>query len=130
MEIKLDLINRIAEGPQWIYWWTRVIDASNWLLLPFAFFDLRARWAFFAWLINIVMILALYNLFGYTRILGLSHILAWTPLLIYLLAQRRPFVQENWAGRYLYWYISVVIVSLAFDYYDVARYLFGFTEYS
>lgn len=130
MDIKLDLINRIAEGPQWVYWWTRVIDSSNWLLLPFAFFDRRARWAFVAWLINIVIILALYNLFGYTRILGLSHIIAWTPLLIYLLRQRQPFMQENWAGRYLYWYMSVVIVSLAFDYYDVARYLFGFTEYS
>lgn len=130
MDIKLDLINRIAEGPAWIYWWTRVIDASNWLLIPFALVDQRARWALVAWLLNIVIILTLYNLFGYTRILGLSHIIAWTTLLIYLLRLRRPFAQENWAGRYLYWWMSVVIVSLAFDYYDVARYLFGATQFN
>lgn len=130
MDFKIDLINRIAEGPQWVYWWTRVIDSSNWLLLPFAFFDVRARWALLAWLLNIVMILSLYNAFGYTRILGLSHIIAWTPLLIYLFRQRKPFAQENWAGRYLYWWISVAIVSLVFDYWDVARYLFGATEYA
>ena len=129
MDIKLDLVNRISEGPPWIYWWTRVIDVSNWLLIPFAFFDARARWAFLAWLVNIVIILTLYNLFGYTRILGLSHIIAWTPLLFYLFQQRKPFLEENWAGRYLYWFISVVIVSLAFDYFDVGRYLIGLTDF-
>jgi hypothetical protein len=123
MDIKLDLINRISEGPAWVYWWTRVIDSSNWLLIPFAFFDARARWAFVAWLCNIVMILTLYNLFGYSRILGLSHIIAWTPLLIYLLRHRKPFVEENWAGRYLYWFMAVVVISLAFDYVDLGRYL-------
>ncbi len=123
MDINLDLIDRIAQGPQWIYWWTRVIDASNWLLVPFAFYDRRARWALLAWVINIVMIITLYNVFGYVRILGLSHIIAWTPLLIYLLSRRRPFSQENWTGRYLYWFMAVITVSLVFDYIDVARYL-------
>jgi hypothetical protein len=123
MDIKFDLINRISEGPPWVYWWTRVIDISNWLLILFAFFDPRARWALLAWLCNIVMILTLYNLFGYSRILGLSHIIAWTPLMFYLLRQRKPFSEENWAGRYLYWFMSVVVVSLAFDYFDLGRYL-------
>lgn len=127
MDIKLDLINRISEGPQWIYWWTRVIDSSNWLLIPFAFFDARARWSLLAWLCNIVMIITLYNVFGYTRILGLSHIIAWTPLLIYLIKNRKPFDQENWAGRYLYWFMAVITVSLLFDYYDLARYVLGIT---
>ncbi|MFT5573633.1 MAG: hypothetical protein ACI9FR_002568 [Cryomorphaceae bacterium] len=127
MDIKLDLINRISEGPAWVYWWTRVIDSSNWLLIPFAFFDVRARWALLAWSCNIVMILALYNLFGYSRILGLSHIIAWTPLMFYLLRERKPFAQENWAGRYLYWFMSVVVVSLAFDYFDLGRYLIALT---
>ena len=123
--MEIDLINRIAEGPQWVYWWTRVIDASNWLLLLFVWQDKRARWAFLAWLLNAVMILSLYELYGYVRILGLSHIIAWTPLLIYLLKQRKAFTQENWAGRYLYWFMLVISVSLVFDYYDVYRYFMG-----
>jgi len=128
--MELDLIGRIAEGPQWVYWWTRVIDVSNWLLIPFAFFDRRARWAFSVWVLNVVMILTLYNLYGYTRILGLSHIVAWTPLLIYLLNQRQSFQAENWAGRYLYWFMGVIAVSLVFDYIDVVRYFMGATEYA
>ena len=123
--MEFDLIERISQGPPWVYWWTRVIDASNWLLIPFAFYDQRARWALVAWFFNIVVILALYNLFGYTRILGLSHILAWTPLLYYLFNQRKPFSEESWSGRYLYWFMLVISVSLLFDYFDVARYLMG-----
>lgn len=127
MDIQFDLVERIAEGPQWIYWWTRVIDTSNWLLLLFVYFDRRARWAFLAWVVNIVIILTLYNVYGYTRILGLSHIIAWTPLLPYLLSQRRPFAEENWAGRYLYWFMGVITISLIFDYIDVVRYFMGDT---
>ncbi len=130
MEFKFDLIDQIAQGPQWVYWWTRVIDYSNWLLIPFAVFDSRARWALLAWFLNIIMRLGLYNLFGYNRILGLSHILAWTPLLIYLLKQRQSFTTENWPGRYLYWFMGVIAVSLVFDYIDVGRYLLGAPNFS
>ena len=130
MEFNLDLIDRIAEGPQWVYWWTRAIDASNWLLIPFAFYDRRARWAFVAWLANIIMILGLYNIFGYTRIIGLSHIIAWTPLLIYLLPLRKSFAEENWAGRYLYWFMLMIMISLAFDYIDVIKYFLGSPEFT
>lgn len=129
MDIQFDLIDRIAEGPAWVYWWTRVIDTSNWLLLAFAYFDTRARWAFLAWLFNIIVIITLYNVFGYTRILGLSHILAWTPLLIYLLRQRKPFFQETLAGKYLYWFMAVIGTSLAFDYLDLVRFFSGATDY-
>lgn len=128
--IQFDLIDRIAEGPHWVYWWTRVIDASNWLLLAFVYFDRRIRWAFAAWILNIVLILTLYNVFGYVRILGLSHIIAWTPLLIYLLRQRQPFAVENRAGRYLYWFMLVISVSLVFDYIDVIRYFMGAVNYT
>lgn len=129
MDLQIDgtLIQRIAEGPAWIYWWTRVIDTSNWLLIPLAFFDKRAHWALTAWLANVIIILTLYGTFGYVRLLGLSHILVWTPLLIYLLYLRKPFAQENLAGRYLYWFVLVVMTSLIFDYVDLVRYLMGDT---
>ncbi|MEM7359913.1 MAG: hypothetical protein AAF431_12505 [Pseudomonadota bacterium] len=127
--MEFNLIERIAEGPQWVYWWTRVIDTSNWLLVPFAFYDRRALWALFAWVVNIIIILSLYNIFGYVRILGLSHIIAWTPLLIYLWKARKPFALENWTGRYLYWFMVVIAISLAFDYVDLVRYLSGDINY-
>ena len=125
MDIDLTLIDRIKQGPEWIYWWTRVIDWSNWALLSFVYFDKRARWAFLAWLVNIVIIIALYNVYGYIKILGLSHMLVWSGLLVYLLRNRQPFVQENWSGKYLYWFMAVISVSLVFDYVDVFGYLVG-----
>ncbi len=129
MEFQMDLglIDRIAEGPAWIYWWTRVIDTSNWLLVPFAFFDRRAHWALTAWLANIIIILTLFGTFGYVRLLGLSHILVWTPLLVYLLKKRQPFKDENPAGKYLYLFMAVIIISLVFDYVDLVRYFMGDT---
>lgn len=129
MDLQMDmgLIDRIAEGPAWIYWWTRVIDASNWALVPFAFLDRRAHWALTAWLANIIIILTLFGTFGYVRLLGLSHILVWTPLLYFLMRERRPFRDETWAGRYLYWFMAVISISLVFDYIDLARYLIGDT---
>lgn len=130
MEIDFGLVERIAEGPQWVYWWTRVIDTSNWALLLFVYFDRRARWAFLAWIFNIVVILTIYNMFGYVRLLGLAHILAWTPLLPYLLYHRQPFAEENWAGRYLYWFMAVIMISLVFDYIDVVRYFLGQRQFS
>lgn len=127
--MEFDLIDRIAEGPQWVYWWTRIIDTSNWLLVLVAFFDRRARWALLAWVVNMILMVSLYNMFGYVRILGLSHIIVWTPLLIYLLKNRSQFQAESWPGRYLYWFMAVISVSLVFDYIDLARYFTGAINY-
>jgi len=130
MELQMDmgLIERIAEGPAWIFWWTRVIDTTNWVLVPLAFMDRRAHWALTAWFANIIIILTLFGTFGYVRLLGLSHILVWTPLVIYLWRQRKPFKEENLAGKYLYWFMLVASVSLVFDYIDLVRYVFGDIE--
>jgi len=130
LEMDMGLINRIAEGPAWIFWWTRVIDTTNWLLVPFAFVDRRAHWGVTAWLANIIMILTLYGTFGYVRLLGLSHILVWTPYLIYLWRMRAPFKEENLAGKYLHWFMIMASVSLVFDYIDLVRYIMGDTAAS
>ena len=69
-------------------------------------------------------------MFGYVRLLGLAHIVAWTPLLPFLLYHRQPFAEENWTGRYLYWFMAVITISLIFDYIDVVRYFLGQTHFS
>lgn len=124
-QMDLGLIRRIAEGPAWVYWWTRVIDVSNWMLIAFAFRDVRAHWALTAWFANVCIILTLFGTFGYGRWLGLSHILVWTPLWIYLVRTLQPFSSERVSGRYLYWFLAVISISLAFDYVDLCRWLLG-----
>ncbi len=129
MELDFGLVDRIAQGPQWVYWWTRVIDVTNWLLIPFAFIDKRARWALLAWVCNIVIIITLFNVYGYSRILGLSHIIVWLPLLIYLAKNRRPLNRENVAGIYLHWFVLIITISMLFDALDVVRFAYGDTQF-
>lgn len=62
---------------------------------------------------------------GYVRLLGLPHILIWTPLLAYLWGQvGRPDMPR--APRLILMVVmAVILVSLAFDYADTARYILG-----
>ncbi len=62
---------------------------------------------------------------GYTRMLGLPHILIWTPLLGYLYSRRKhlaSLLQVRWMTMAL---VSTIVVSLAFDSANVIRYILG-----
>ena len=51
---------------------------------------------------------------------------AWTPLVVYLLARRSSWrVADTWAGKWIVAAVAVLLVSLAFDYVDVIRWLLG-----
>jgi hypothetical protein len=62
---------------------------------------------------------------GFVRLLGLSHVIFWTPLAVYLWlrlnneAIKTPFRQVIWV------LLATISASLVFDYVDVARYLLG-----
>lgn len=60
---------------------------------------------------------------GFVRLLGLGHLIAWTPQIIWY-AQ----VIGSTAGVFQYWLISVLVVngiSLMIDFVDVVRYSLG-----
>ena len=60
---------------------------------------------------------------GFVRLLGLGHLIAWTPQVVWY-AQ----VVGETAGWFKYWLISVIAVnglSLAIDFVDVIRYSLG-----
>ena len=70
--------------------------------------------------------LLLYHYFGYSRILGLSHIVFWTPAVVYLLKIRPTWrVRETWLGKWIVVTLAVMLISLAFDYVDLVRWLMG-----
>jgi hypothetical protein len=80
------------------------------------------------WLGNIATMMIMYWLIGYVRLLGLSHVLWWTPLFAWLLPLLRT---ERPAGRFRIWVYLLVasdLASLAIDYVDVFRYLAGDRE--
>lgn len=67
----------------------------------------------------------LYGQFGYVRLLGLSHVLFWTPLALYLAYALRGEAIMGWRRRLTQVFVISLIVSLMFDYVDVARWVMG-----
>ncbi|MEO0748173.1 MAG: hypothetical protein AAFZ10_07335 [Pseudomonadota bacterium] len=78
-----------------------------------------------AFLANYLLMKWLYGQFGYVRLLGLSHILVWTPLVLYLILALRSERITRWVSRLTQVFVLSLGVSLVFDAMDVARWIMG-----
>ena len=67
----------------------------------------------------------LYAKVGYVRLLGIVHVVIWTPLVIYLWRRLSDPRIASPFRQLICLFLATLIVSLAFDYADVARYLLG-----
>jgi hypothetical protein len=67
----------------WIFWLIVINTAC--IFFPR---QVEARWVLAAWMASIVLMTALFELNGYNRLLGLAHVISWTPLLVYLHRRR------------------------------------------
>ena len=109
----------------WFYWLGFAIVATPIIL---AFSKATRRDALIVLLINISVIVSmgwLYRQIGYVRVLGIVHVILWTPLFIYLFGRARNGGM-TFAFRLVIWiFVATLAVSLAFDYVDVMRYLLG-----
>ncbi len=126
LEIMQGFQAEINAGPKWIAIWLYVLGAVLMLSIPFAFVRKEARWVLVSMLFVGPAMMYLYSQIGYVRLLGIVHIIFWTPLLVYLWLRRSEWrVGETWAGKWLIAVCTVLIISLAFDYADVGRWLLG-----
>lgn len=117
----------IAKQPQWVQIWLNVMM----VVLPgmaavFSFVRVEARWVLAGFIAGAAAMLGLYSQMGYVRLLGLGHVIFWTPVLVYLL-RRRPHwrVKETLSGKWIVLAVTVLTISLAFDYTDVIRWMLG-----
>jgi len=121
----MSLTEHIAQEPWilrgWVYWLMAINTAS----VLFVIWRVEARFILLAWVINLFFMPFLFDQFGYTRILGLSHIVVWTPLLIYLWPRLRHHPAASFYGGYLWLLFVSDLISLGFDYVDLLRYLAG-----
>jgi hypothetical protein len=70
--------------------------------------------------------MALYSQIGYSRLLGLAHVIFWTPVLVYLVRRHAQWrVGQTLSGKWIVLSVMVLTVSLAFDYTDVIRWILG-----
>lgn len=116
------MLDQVLQQPWWLQAWIFWLVVVNTAAVVF-WRRIEARWVLLAWTLNLPLITLLYERFGYTRILGLSHILCWTPLLVYLW-RRRPWPGGAY-GKWLATLFVTNLASLAIDYLDVVRYLLG-----
>jgi len=121
----------LAQQPLWVQIWVNVMTVvllGAFVTLLFSRQTRRdALVLALGYAANVAAMLWLHSEFGFVRLLGLPHVLFWTPLVIYFLWRLRdrritaPFRQVIWL------LVAVMVVSLGFDYADVARYLLGET---
>lgn len=125
----MTLEEAIALQPQWLTYWL------NWMLfgafvLPIAL--LIWRQSRIAGIASIVSGIAgafstawLYDKLGYVKLLGLPHIILWTPLVIYLILLLRRGGMPKWPRWIIIIVLITILISLVFDYTDALRYLMG-----
>ena len=109
----------------WFYWLGYSLILTPVIL---AFSRATRRDAVIVLLTNISVVASmgwLYERIGYVRLLGIVHVILWTPLFVYLFARAKNG-EMNLPFRLVIWlFVATLAVSLAFDYVDVVRYLLG-----
>ncbi len=85
----------------------------------------EAKWVLAAIVPAALLMIWLYDQFGYQRILGLAHVAFWTPLMIYLWSRRKRWDLPTLPGKWLAAVFVTDLTSLVIDYIDVVRYLAG-----
>ena len=109
-----------------VFWqvWLAALVATN-LVVPMFFLErLEARVALGTILASMALMTYLTGRFGFTRIVGLGHIL-WVPMLAFLVVRLGDIPDNDVFGIWLRAVIVLNGVSLAIDAIDVIRYIAG-----
>lgn len=126
---ELTLDQAIATSPAWVQTWVMWIQIVLFASLA-TFLIWRATWKDAAILVvaNIAMfatMIWLYSQVGFVRLLGLPHIIFWVPLVVYFVMRLRSGVMPTIPRIATLFLLSTLVISLAFDFADVARWLMG-----
>jgi hypothetical protein len=126
----MELMDAMAAfGPGWLIPWMYVLMAGGFiaplLLLIWRDSRLLGVLGIIAGVLSAVGVDYLHRQFGYVKLLGLPHILFWTPLAILLYRRLRSGILPVWPQRIAAVMLAVIVISLVFDYADVARYILG-----
>ncbi len=125
----MTLEEAIAQQPQWVQIWLNILPLGAFVLPAVLLIWRQTR---VAGIVSLVVsataaygVVWLYDRMGYVKLLGLPHLFLWTPLVIYLIGQFRrddlPQIPRVLLGAV----IATLLISLAFDFSDVIRYILG-----
>ncbi len=115
----------IMAQPLWLQAWVGWMMLANMVGAVVFIRRPEAKWVLGAIVAAAISMIWLYDQFGYQRILGLAHVVFWTPLVIYLWSRRKQWDLSGVSGKWLALVFVTDLTSLVIDYIDVARYLTG-----
>lgn len=125
----MDFDEIIALQPAWLGIWLNWLFFGAFILPSVLLIWKQTRLTAVITVISSVLagmgVMWMFGQLGYVKLLGLPHIIFWGPLSLYLYAQIRRQDVPVWPKRVLVVILVTIIVSLAFDVVDVARYLLG-----
>jgi hypothetical protein len=109
----------------WFYWLAVAV-----FILPLSLFIWRetrvaALATVAANVFNAITVPWMYGQMGYVKLLGLPHIIVWTPLAWYLWRLIKRADIAVLPRKVMMVVLATLLVSLAFDFVDVARYVLG-----
>ncbi len=124
----MTLQEALAQQPQWVQYWTIWLGMGGFIAPLGLLFWRPTRLAGLAAVVAGILVAVgtqmLFDRMGYVKLIGLPHIIVWTPFAIYLIRLLRDDLPQ--AARWLiYVVLGTIVISLAFDYADVLRYLLG-----
>lgn len=124
----LNLGQHIANEPIWLRaWvlWMVVVNLGIGIFIPFKW-NRKEAWVIGGVMIaNMAFMNFLYMEMGYTRLLGLSHVIFWTPMLVWLAPRLKRYGTGNAYGLALHTVFITDAISLLIDYVDVIRWIVG-----
>jgi asparagine N-glycosylation enzyme membrane subunit Stt3 len=128
-----DLNAAIATEPLWLQGWIMLLVLANAGAVFFVVTRqdgrLRPRWEAIAIVAGFaaagVFMTWLYDVVGYVRLLGLAHLLFWTPAYAWVLSRFLRGGLTPAFRHYAVFYLAIAGASLVVDVVDVARYLLG-----
>ena len=107
--------------------WLVLLMSVN-LVVPLFFLDrLEAQMVVIAFFASAVLMTTLTGLYGFSRLLGLGHIL-WVPLLLFLWMRLGQNPADSFFGLWLRAVMVLNTISLVIDVIDVLRYIAGDRE--
>lgn len=129
------LSEAIALQPSWLLVWIGILVVTNLAALLFVVGRRDGKWLFrpeaaailIAFFAAGALMEYLYALHGYVRLLGLAHLVFWTPVYawIYFSRRKRHPPSRSLFGKYLVLYLVINGLSLVIDAVDVVRYFIG-----
>lgn len=120
----IDFVRHLLQQPLWVQVWVAWLGLVNFASVAFLQRkEGRVVLAVFA--ANMICMSALFALNGFNRLLGLSHVLWWTPLLVYLVLRLKQTSSDSPFDKWMRILVATNALSLVLDYSDVVRFLLG-----